>query len=83
MSAQNTEHTFQTEGPLGELLATADGLESLEEVAPTQEQRKGSRRRFAIPVWVRISIGPDHGPAEARQLSDISPNGLGFFSKGR
>jgi hypothetical protein len=70
-----------TDGPFCDLMSGVGCLERLDEDATVAEQRGGRRRNLSIPVWIRIITGADLGPAQARQLTDISPNGLGFLSK--
>ncbi len=78
-----TKTTLQAQGPLNHVFDGVKSLTTTETALTTAERRRAPRRKLSIPVWIRIVSGANVSPAQARQLVDISPTGLGIMSKVR
>jgi len=73
----------QAQGPLNQVFVGVRSVTTAEAAVATVERRRSPRRKLSIPVWIRIVSGASLSPAQARQLMDISPIGLGITSKAR
>jgi hypothetical protein len=72
------------ERPQGTLDQVFDGVKpatTADTALVVDERRRSPRRKLSIPVWIRLVSGKSLSPAQARQLLDISPTGLGILSK--
>jgi hypothetical protein len=79
----STKKVQQDQGPLGQVFHGTQVIAKPDSTVAEEERRHTTRRRLSIPVWIRLVSGNNISPAQARQLIDISPTGLGVMSKAK
>jgi hypothetical protein len=82
MSSQEILQACETDA-LCDLFAETPCEDVFDVTMLTQEHRNDQRRKLSIPVLMRLTSEGSVGPAQARQLVDISPTGLGILSRSR